>query len=80
MGRGSLVRPAHTAHESTKPACKSAWTLGLLTLLPAMDHMNWEEFLYHLAEIQFGGTIILEIAGTGSSASILQPPNAGAST
>jgi sugar phosphate isomerase/epimerase len=46
-------------------------------LAPGDGHINWEEFLYHLAEIQFGGTIILEIAGTGSSASILQAAQRG---
>jgi sugar phosphate isomerase/epimerase len=46
-------------------------------LAPGDGHINWEEFLYHLAEIQFGGTIILEIAGTGTSASILQAAQRG---
>jgi sugar phosphate isomerase/epimerase len=46
-------------------------------LAPGDGEINWEEFLHHLAEIRFGGTIILEIAGTGTSTSILQAAQRG---
>jgi sugar phosphate isomerase/epimerase len=46
-------------------------------LAPGDGLVNWDEFLHHLAEIHFGGTIILEISGAGSSTSILQAAQRG---
>jgi sugar phosphate isomerase/epimerase len=46
-------------------------------LAPGEGRINWNEFLHDLAAIQFRGTIILEIAGTGNSGSILQAAQRG---